>query len=159
MAALAISATMASCGTSGPNEQLAIARTIRATLADYIQRDSTAFCADFTPAVAAHLTPGRDCEAGMAAAFASQRYTAESYASAELPSGLHITDVSRQGRQGSALTAWPWLNPDRKVRLTLEKHAGRWRISTPTKLVFQRHCSKLFGERVCLHSISVVFSA
>src|ERR1700732_2364618 len=75
-------------------EAPAIAHAVRGTLADYIRGDAQAFCADFTPEVAAHLVRGHaNCQAGVAPAFVPKPGQETIYLPSERPNGLKVSHI------------------------------------------------------------------
>lgn len=157
VAAIAVLVPITSCGMTGQGERSAITRGIRASLRDVMRRDATAFCDDFTPAVADQLGAGESCKTRVDSKFAMARRGIEYYAPSELPPGLVIQDIRWEGMRGSAVTTWPWPDIRHKVHVILERVDGRWLIATPVSLVNVQQCSKLFKTTICGHSIAADF--
>lgn len=76
LAIVAVSAPVSGCGADH-GERSAIAHGIRAPLADFMRRDASAFCSDFTPAVAARLGGGQACKPSVEHVFAIIKDTIE----------------------------------------------------------------------------------
>jgi hypothetical protein len=167
LSALTIVLCLGGCGASalattsaayrqGP----AIAHAVRQTLADYIRRDVTAFCADFTRPVAAHLISAEStCEAGLAPTFAPHPGQEEIYTPSERPNGLRITHARWRDLTAHLTSTWPWPNIRMTVKLTLQKVHGRWLIATPTHVVEERLCNHVFGKLTCRTFYGVRFGA
>jgi hypothetical protein len=155
--AICVCSTAVGCGASH-HERPAIARAVRATLADYIRGRVRAFCSDFTPAVALRLVPREnDCQSSVAHALAPQPGQATFYAPLERPSALRISKLSWRGSLARLTSTWPWPDILRTVDLRLEKLRGRWVIATPTHLVEEHFCSRLFGQTSCGTAYGVRF--
>lgn len=157
LAAVAMVLCLGGCGarasatsSAGRREGPAIAHAVRQTLADYIRRDLSAFCADFTPEVAAHLVRVEStCEADLTPAFAPHPGQEEIYAPSERPNGLRISHVRWRGIIAHLTSTWPWPDIRKTVKLRLQRIHGRWLIATPTHVVEERLCNRVFGKLSC----------
>lgn len=137
------------------DERAAIKRAVRAPSADLRRRNARALCQDFTPAVDAHLAPGRssDCEAQVRRLFHVTQDAAEYVPPRQrpLPARLKVMNISWDGDHATATTGAPGA-PAGERRWRLEMLGHRWRIATPTKLEMRSDCQHhLFGTQACAY--------
>ena len=134
-------------GTSGVGER--IYRAVRAPYEALGHRDASAFCADFTPAVAAKIVPeapaNSTCPEAVAEVFA-QTASYEPPFPLPLPVGWRVTRIVLHGDHASAVLSF---GKQGSASFALRRISARWRIATRARLVTVAGCHGEFGAKDC----------